>query len=75
MKCVVCKNGETRKGYAIVTLTKDESIIVFKKVPAEICSNCGEKYFSEEITANLLKTAEEINKSGIQIDVREYKAA
>ena len=75
MKCVVCKNGDTQKGFGIVTLNKDDSIIVFKNVPAEICMTCGEKYYSEDITASLLKTAGEIKKNGAQVDVRDFKAA
>ena len=74
MKCVICKNGETVKGHSLVTLSRDNSIIVFKNVPAEICSNCGEKYFSQEITKELLKTAEAAKNNGVEIDVRDYKA-
>ena len=75
MKCVICKQGETKTGTATVTLERDGTILVFKKVPAEVCEVCGEEYISEETTGRLLKTAEEAAVSGVQVDVREFVAA
>ena len=71
MKCVICKHGETREGKVSVTLERDGMTLVFKDVPAHVCSNCGE----EKITSRLLKTAEESLSSGIMVDIRQYKAA
>lgn len=39
MKCVICKHGETKSGLVTVTLERDESIVVIKKVPASVCNN------------------------------------
>ena len=75
MKCVVCKQGESRKGAATVTLERDRMILVFKKVPAEVCEVCGEEYVSEETTARLLAAVEEAARAGVQVDIREYVAA
>ena len=44
MKCVICKNGETRDGAATVTLERGGATVVVKEVPAEVCGNCGEYY-------------------------------
>jgi YgiT-type zinc finger domain-containing protein len=41
-----------------VTLERDECIIVLKKVPAEICDNCGEYYLSDAVTEQVLEKAE-----------------
>ncbi|MBI5560994.1 MAG: type II toxin-antitoxin system MqsA family antitoxin [Deltaproteobacteria bacterium] len=75
MKCVICKQGETRPGKATVTLERNGTTLVVKGVPANVCANCGEEYVGEEITARLLDTAEEVAKKGVQVDVREYVAA
>ncbi len=75
MKCVICKYGETKKGKISVTLERDGMTLVFKEVPAQVCSNCGEEYVDEEITSRLLKTAEESLSSGVMVDIRQYKAA
>ena len=75
MKCVICKNGETKEGFATITLEKKGSTIVFKEVPAQVCDNCGEKYIDGEITKDLLSIAREIIKKGVEIDIRKYEKA
>jgi len=50
MKCPICKMGETENGKTSVSFEQDNSIIFFKEVPAMICNNCGESYFSSEIS-------------------------
>jgi YgiT-type zinc finger domain-containing protein len=75
MKCVICKHGETRAGKTTVTLERGGVTLVVKGVPAQICDNCGEAYIAEEITRQLLGTAEQAVRAGVQVDVREFAAA
>ncbi len=72
MKCVICKEGDTRPGETTITLERHEATLVFKKVPARICANCGEAYLEDSISAQLLQTAEEAARSGVLVDVREF---
>lgn len=58
MKCVTCKHGKTKPGLVTVTLETNESIVIIKKVPAEVCDNCGEYYLSDDITEQVLQRAE-----------------
>jgi len=58
MKCVICRQGTTRKGRATVTLTRDVMALVVRGVPARVCQNCCEQYVGEATTARLLRTAE-----------------
>lgn len=75
MKCVICKQGETRDGATTLTFTRDATTLVVKNVPAQVCANCGEAYVDEAITTRLLRTAEAAARAGIQVDVREYATA
>ena len=75
MKCVICRKGETKVGKATVTLDKDGATLVFKGVPARVCTNCGEEYVDENITASLIRSAAEAAQLGIQVEVRQYTAA
>lgn len=75
MKCVICKNGQTKPGRATVTLERQDTTLVVKNVPAEVCSNCGEEYVDEKAASRLLKTAEDVAQRGVQVDVRSYEAA
>jgi YgiT-type zinc finger domain-containing protein len=70
IKCVICRHGEIRPDETTVTLERDGVLLVFRKVPAQVCANCGEAYVSEEVTAQLLETAEEAVRAGVQVDVR-----
>jgi YgiT-type zinc finger domain-containing protein len=75
MKCVICKKAETQNGKAPVTLERGRTILVVKGVPAPICPNCGEEYVDEAISAELLKTAEEAARAGIEVGAREFVTA
>lgn len=75
MKCIICKHGRTQLGTMTATLERTNTTIVVKEVPADVCDNCGEAYLSQEVSAQLLKQAEEAVAAGIQIDVRKYKSA
>lgn len=75
MKCVVCRHGETADGFATVTIERNSLTFVVKKVPARVCSNCGEEYVDEVIASELFKTASDVAKSGAELDVRHYLKA
>lgn len=44
MRCLICKQGETRPQQVTVPLQRNGATIIFKGVPAEVCDNCGEYY-------------------------------
>ena len=73
MKCMICKHGDTVEGFTSVTLEKNGATIVFQKVPALVCDNCGEKYLDGDVSSKLLKKAREIIKGGVKVDIREYQ--
>ncbi|WP_292711325.1 MULTISPECIES: type II toxin-antitoxin system MqsA family antitoxin [unclassified Nostoc] len=74
MKCVICQHGETKPGLVTVTLERDECIIVLKKVPAEICNNCGEYYLSDAVTEQVLEKAESAINNGAELEIIRYAA-
>jgi YgiT-type zinc finger domain-containing protein len=75
MKCPICKHGETISGKATLTLERKTATLVFKDVPAQICNNCGEEYFTDSTTQAIMKQAELAITQGVQIDVRQYRVA
>ena len=74
MKCVVCKQAETRSGTTTVTLERRGATLVFKDVPAQVCPNCGEDYVDDAVAGALLQSAEAMVASGTQVDIRSYAA-
>jgi len=57
-----------------VTLQRDETTIIIKGVPAEICDNCGEYYLSEEVTHDVLRRAEESVGRGVEVEILRFAA-
>lgn len=74
MTCVICKHGETVPGFTTVVLQRGETTIVIKRVPAEICDNCGEYYLSEDVTRRVLALAEAAVAQGAEIEVLRFAA-
>jgi len=72
MKCVICKQGETRPSETTVTLQREGVTLVFRNVPAEVCENCGEAYVNEATARELLRWAEEAVQTGVVMGIREY---
>ena len=72
MRCVICKHGETQPGLVTVTLERDESIVIIKRVPAEVCDNCGEYYLSDAITEQVLERAEMAVSNGAEVEIIRY---
>jgi YgiT-type zinc finger domain-containing protein len=75
MKCVVCRQAETKPGVTTVTLEREGLTAVFKGVPALVCPNCGEDYVDENVTRQLLRAAEETGRHGTQVEIRQFVAA
>ncbi len=74
MKCAICRNGFTEVGYATVVLERDQTTLVYKNVPAQICDNCGEEYISSEVNKSLLSHArKEINR-GVTLELLSFAA-
>jgi YgiT-type zinc finger domain-containing protein len=74
MKCAICKNGSTRNENITVTLDRDQTILVFRGVPAQLCDNCGEEYVSAEINRKLLEMAGEAARRGVTLELLQYAA-
>jgi len=74
MKCVICKQGETRPGKVTVSLQRGATTVIVKEVPADVCENCGEYYLSEQVSGQVLKKAEDAIRSGAEVEILRYAA-
>ena len=74
MNCVICKQGTTAPGTTTVTLERAGATLVFKDVPAQVCTNCGEAYLDDAATQRLLTTAEQRAQSGVQLELESFAA-
>lgn len=74
MKCTFCKQGTTNPGNVTVTLSRQDTIVVIKNVPAEICENCNEYYLSEKTDGYVLARAEEAVEKGAEVEILRFAA-
>lgn len=74
MKCAICRNGHTVGGFITMVLERDQTTLVFKNVPAQICENCGEEYLSEDTNRVLLDRAQEAADRGVDLELLRFAA-
>ena len=74
MKCVICKTGHTHPGTATVTLQRDNSVVVIRDVPADICEDCGEYYLSEPVAKRIYDDADATVQRHVEVEILRYAA-
>ena len=72
MTCVICKSGTLEAGKTTVTLERGNALIVFRRVPAKICPNCGESFLDDGVGEAVYHAADQAAKAGVEVDVREF---
>lgn len=74
MRCLICKEGEYALGLVTVVLTKNDSTLIIKAVPAEVCQQCGE-YTLDSATTNIVtEMAKEAFSKGAEVEIRRFVA-
>lgn len=74
MFCSLCRHGEAVPGRVTVTLERGTTTVVIKRVPANVCENCGEYWLSEAVTEELLSRAEEAAQRGVELELLLFAA-
>ena len=74
MKCTICKTGHTHPGFTTVTPQRDNTVVVIRDVPADICEDCGEYYLSEAIARRVYADAEETARRNVEVEIQRYAA-
>ena len=74
MKCTICKTGLTHPGAITVTLQRDNTVVVIRDVPAEICDDCGEYYLNEPTASRVYADAEVTASRHVEVEIQRYAA-
>lgn len=72
MKCLICSQAETISGLTSIPFERGEFRLMINNVPALICPSCGEAYMDEDVTIQLLQSAEKIFNEGEREVILEY---
>ena len=71
MNCFVCRGDlEKRKVNYVVDL--ENAIIIIKKVPAKVCTQCGEQYFDDETAENIEKIVNKLKQLSTEVTIVNY---
>lgn len=74
MICVICKTGHTAPGQATVTLNRGETVVVIKRVPADVCTTCGEYYLDQPVAERVSALAEGAVERHAEVEIVTYAA-
>lgn len=72
MRCIVCKNGETRPGRTTETYELETAVVVVRGIPAEVCDQCGEAYTDAETRRHLESIVDRARTAG-GVVIQEYQ--
>lgn len=72
MSCFKCK-GNVKEKEVNYTVDLENTIIIIKGVPARVCTQCGEQYFSDETAENIEKIVKNLKKLSTEVTIINYK--
>ena len=72
--CTICKNGVLKRGTSTVTLERGETLVIFKKVPADVCDNRGAYFLDVKTSEDLFKRATDALNKGTELEIMKLTA-
>lgn len=63
--CYFCRKGILEDRKVTVDFRWGSKLIVIEEVPAKVCNECGEKYYSAEVSREMEKIATEEKKEKV----------
>ena len=72
--CTFCK-GTTKAGVSTFTADLGTCVVVIRNVPSDICTQCGEIYYSTEVMQQLYRIARSVEQNMTEIAVINYQPA
>ena len=71
MECLMCK-GHLENKLTTFMVELDNCIIIVKNVPSQVCSQCGEVSYSNDVTKQLEKIVSSLKTAITEIAIVNY---
>jgi YgiT-type zinc finger domain-containing protein len=71
MTCFLCK-GDTEHKQKTHAVTLEKCVIIIKNVPALICKQCGEVYFTDDVMQNLEAITDRLESLIKEVAIVDY---
>ena len=73
--CMFCKNNSLIESTTTHVVNYKNCIIIIRNVPCLECEQCGEKYYTDAVSAKIEKIVESAKKLKQEISVVDYTNA
>ncbi|WP_302618642.1 type II toxin-antitoxin system MqsA family antitoxin [uncultured Oscillibacter sp.] len=73
--CMFCKCDTVKESVTTHVVNYRNCIIVIKNVPCEECEQCGEKFYTDEVTERLEELVSAAKRLMQEISVIDYQKA
>ena len=70
--CFYCKNETTRNTVTTYMVDLKDCIIIIKHVPCEECTQCGEKFISDEVMERIETIIRQVRSIAGEVFVTDY---
>lgn len=70
--CFYCKNDTTKTSVTTYMVDLKDCIIIIKNVPCEECTQCGEKYISDEVMERIETIIQKVRAIAGEVFVTDY---
>lgn len=71
-KCPLC-GGEKKQGHTIYSVDLNFGVVVVKKVPAMICSQCGEEWIDSKTAKKLENIVNSARQTHSELEVLSFQ--
>jgi len=72
-KCPLC-GGEKKPGYTIYSVDLGFGVVVVRRVPAKVCSQCGEEWIDAGTAKELEKIVNSARKTHSELEVLSFQS-
>ena len=70
-RCYFC-GGKLEPGLATIPFVVGSSVVIIKRVPAEVCVQCGEAIMNSEVAATVDKLLKQAHQFGFEVSIITY---
>ena len=72
-KCPLC-GGEKKQDYTIYSVDLKFGVVVVRKVPAKVCSQCGEEWIDSKTAKQLEKIVNSALQTHSELEVLSFRS-
>ena len=71
-KCPLC-GGKIASDTTTFTVDLGKGVMIVRDVPAQICGQCGEEWFTSEVSHRLDELAADMRAKGSEVEILSFK--